>query len=199
MRGFFAALRMTSVCDGEAKRKSHARCVALSIGGDVPCGLRFCVGVGGFAGVLLFELLGDLFALLGAEFFALGSLLAELVLGTEEFDVGHLGGVAFADAGARDAEVATLTRAVARSDDGEEAIDRVRRHHVGEGLAAGVDIAFLAEGDHLLDEGTDGLALSDGGLDAVIDDDRGDEVAEDGAAVARVAAEFEACIAVTHG
>ena len=58
--------------------------------------LRFGVGVAGFAGALLFHLLGELFALLGASFGALLSLLVELVLGSEELDVGHLGGVTLA-------------------------------------------------------------------------------------------------------
>jgi len=71
-------------------------------------GLWLGVGVGGFAGVLLFELLGHLFALLGAGFFALRGFFAELVLGAEEFDVSHLGCVTLAYAGAGDAEVAAV-------------------------------------------------------------------------------------------
>ena len=137
---------------------------------------------------LLFHLLGELFALLGAGFGALLSLLVELLLGAEELDVGHLGCVTLAGSGARDAEVAAIACAVARSHGGEEAVDRLRRHQVSSGLTAGVNGAVLAESDHLLDERAGGLALGDGGLDAVHQDDGGDEVAQHGAAMAGVAA-----------
>ena len=58
--------------------------------------------------------------------------------------------------------------------------------------------ATLAQGNHLLHQRLGGLALGDGGLDTVHENDRGNEVAEDGAAVTGIAAQLEPCIAMTH-
>ena len=88
------------------------------------------------------------------------------------------GAVALADAGADDAAVAAVAVSIARSDDGEETVDGLGRHEVGERLTAGVDAAVLAEGDHLLDDGTRGLGLRNGGVAAVVENDGGDEVAQ---------------------
>jgi len=44
-----------------------------------------------------------------------------------------------------------------------------------------------------------GLRLRDGGLDAVVEKDGGDQIAQKSAAMAGVPSEFEACIAMTHG
>src|SRR5205814_6500870 len=148
-------------------------------------GLGFSVRFAAFA--LLFQLLGKFFALLRTGFRAFLSLLVELVLGAEEFDVGHLGSITLAGSEARDAEIAAVACTVARCNRGEETIDRLRRHEVGRSLTACVNSALLAEGDHLLNERTSGLALGDGGLDPVVEDDRGDEVAQNGAAMAVVA------------
>src|SRR5271170_3845054 len=100
--------------------------------------LGFGVWIAGFAFAALFHLLGELFALLGAGFCALLGLLVELVLGSEELDEGHLGGVTLAGSQAGDAKVAAIACAVARSHDSKEAIDRLWRHEVGGGLATGV-------------------------------------------------------------
>ena len=61
-----------------------------------------------------------------------------------------------------------------------------------------MQIALLAQGDHLFDERTNGLGLGDGRLDAIFDDDGRDQVAQQSAAMAGVASEFESCIAMAH-
>ena len=62
------------------------------------------VGVGLLAGVLLFKLLLQLFALLLRGLLrASGAFSFKLLLGAEELDDSHLGSVALADAGANDA------------------------------------------------------------------------------------------------
>jgi hypothetical protein len=90
-----------------------------------------------------------------------------------------------AGAEARNAEVAALTlrasgRAVAK------AVDRLRRHEIGCGLTAGVDGALA--GVIIFSMRAGGFALGDGGLHAIHEDDRGDEVAQHGAAMAGVSA-----------
>jgi len=81
----------------------------------------------------------------------------------------------------------------------EEPVDGLGGHHVAEGLAARVQIALLAQGDHLFNQRTDGLGLGQGGLDAVFDEDGGDQIAQQGATMAGVASELESCIAMAHG
>ena len=66
------------------------------------------------------------------------------------------------------------------------AVDGFGSDEVGESLAAGMDGAALAEGDHLLDQWLGGLALGHRGFDAGIENDGGDEISEDGAAVAGI-------------
>src|ERR1700733_13055971 len=102
----------------------------------------------------------------------------------EKFDVGHLGSVTFAGSKARNAEVAALTCCVTRSHSGEQTVDRLRSHKIGGGLATGVDSPALAERDHLLDERAGRLALGDGRLNAIHEDNGGDKVAQHGAAMA---------------
>ena len=62
-----------------------------------------------------------------------------------------------------------------------------------------MNIATLAERNHALDERANSFAFGDGALDAILDNDRGDEVAEDGSAVRGVATEFVACVAMVLG
>src|ERR1700688_4127671 len=68
------------------------------------------LGVGVAAASVWWLLLGhglvDFFAALGSCFGPLLALLVQLVLGTQEFDVGLLGSLAFLEAGADDAEIA---------------------------------------------------------------------------------------------
>jgi hypothetical protein len=61
-----------------------------------------------------------------------------------------------------------------------------------------VQIALLAQGDHLFNQRTDGLGLGHGGLDAVFDDDGRNQIAQQRAAVAGIASELESCIAMAH-
>jgi hypothetical protein len=62
-----------------------------------------------------------------------------------------------------------------------------------------VQIALLAQGDHLFNVRTDSLGLGHGGLHAVFHDDGRDQVAQQRAAMAGVASELESCIAMAHG
>src|SRR3974390_120532 len=60
-------------------------------------------------------------------------------------------------------------------------------------------IALLAQRNHLFHVRTDSLGLGYGRLNAVFHDNRRDQVAQQCAAVAGVASEFETCIAMAHG
>jgi hypothetical protein len=110
------------------------------------------------------------------------------VFGSQKFDVGHLSSITFAGSKSRNAEVASLAGRVARRHGGEKTIDRLWRHEIGGSLATGMHGSPLAKSNHLLNQRTGRLALGDGGLDAVHQNDRCYEVAQHGAAVAGVAA-----------
>ena len=68
-----------------------------------------------------------------------------------------------------------------------------------ERLAPRVHVALLAQRNHLLHMRTHRLGLGHGGLHAVFHDDGRDQVAQQRAAMAGVASEFESCIAMAHG
>src|SRR4051794_10503229 len=154
--------------------------------------LAFLFLVGGF------EFGFELLALFGLDLVALLFLGFELLFGTEEFDECFLAAVALAEAGADDAEIAALAIAVTRS----HGIKQPRDSRVGlqeaERLAARVQIALLAEGDHLFDVRANSLGFGHGGLHAVFHEDGRNQVAQQGATVAGVASELESCIAMAH-
>jgi hypothetical protein len=83
--------------------------------------LRQSLGVGVAAASVWRLLLGhglvDFFTTLGAGFGALLTLLVQFVLGTQKFDEGLLGSVAFLEAGADDAEIAAGGRRLPGSAD----------------------------------------------------------------------------------
>jgi len=85
------------------------------------------------------------------------------------------------------------------SPDREYVDGEIRERNVGKWEHARVQIALLAEGDHLFDMRADCLGLCHGGLHAVFDEDGRDQVAQQRAAVAGVASEFESCITMAHG
>jgi hypothetical protein len=171
-------------CSRDGLRRSESR-------------LSGCVVGAGFV-LFFFQGFVEFGALLGLDFFALLALFVELLLCSEEFDEGLFGAIALLEAGLDDAQVAALAIAVARGHGVEEALDGDIGHQERECLTARVEIALLAEGDHFFDQRTDSLRLGDGGLDAIFNDDGGDQVAQQSAAVAGVASEFESCIAMAH-
>jgi hypothetical protein len=75
------------------------------------------------------------------------------------------------EAGADDAQIAALAVAVARRHGLKEPLDGLVGHEKAERLTARVQIALLAQGDHLFNVRTDSLGLGHGGLHAVFDDD----------------------------
>src|ERR1019366_3081365 len=86
--------------------------------------LRRYVRLGLFAGLLLLlQLLGHLLTLLGAGLFALLALLVQLLLGSQQFDVCHLGGIALACAATRDPGIAAVAVAVTGRDHVEQPVD----------------------------------------------------------------------------
>ena len=71
-------------------------------------GLCFGLGLASLRGILLFHLLGDLFALLGAGRLALLALGVEFLVRAQQLDIRHLRGIALANVAARDARVSPL-------------------------------------------------------------------------------------------
>ena len=67
-----------------------------------------------------------------------------------------------------------------------------------EGLPAGVEVAALAELDHVVNVLADGLGPDEGGLDASVADDLGGEGAEEGLALVGGLAELGQSLAVAH-
>src|SRR3954465_8413860 len=154
--------------------------------------LAFLFLVGGF------EFGFELLALFGLDLVALLLLGFELLFGAEKFDKRLLAAVSLAEAGANDAQVATLAVAVTR----RHGFKQPRNSRIGlqeaERLAARVKIALLAESDHLFDVRANCLGLGHGSFHAVFHEDGRDQVAQQGATVAGVASELESCIAMAH-
>src|SRR5215469_1317452 len=165
----------------------------------VRCTIALGLGIAALGCVLLLELLLQLLTALGTGLSTLLSLGGKFLLCAKQLDVGHLAGIAAARAGANDAAVAAVAVGVARSNGAEEAIDGLRRQEIRERLTAGVNATVLAERNHALHERAGGLGLGHGGVNAVIDDDGGDEVAKQGAAMAGVATQLESAFTVAHG
>ena len=120
----------------------------------------------------LFQLLFELGALLGLDVGALLALDFELLFGAQQFDEGLLRAVALLEAGADDAQIAAVAIAVARSHGVKQPRHGLVGHEKAERLAARVQIALLAQGDHLFHVRTDRLGLGHGGLHAVFHDER---------------------------
>src|SRR5215469_10611906 len=165
----------------------------------VRCTIALGLGIAALGCVLLLELLLQLLTALGTGLSTLLSLGGKFLLCAKQLDVGHLAGIAAARAGANDAAVAAVAVGVARSNGAEEAIDGLGRQQVRERLAAGVNAAILAERDHALNQRTSGLGLGHSRVNAVVNNDGGDEVAKQGAAMAGVATQLESAFTVAHG
>src|SRR5215469_346340 len=148
--------------------------------------------------LLLFELLLQFLTLLGAGLGTLLRLLAELLLSANQLDERHFGGIALARTGTNDSAVTAIARSIARSDDREETVDRLRSHQVGSSLTAGMHVTALAQSNHLLDQRLGGLGLGDGGFDTVVEDDRGHQTAEHRTSVRWISSKFEASVTVAH-
>src|SRR5580700_7414041 len=150
------------------------------------------------SGSLLGHGLLHFLAALGAGFGALLALLVENLLGVDQLNDGLFATIALAEASARDAEIAAVAIAVTRRHGVKEARHRFVGLQIGVRLAPGMKIALLAQGDELLHVGPRSFGLRDGGDDAIFQKNGRDEIAQQRAAMARVPAEFESSIAMTH-
>jgi hypothetical protein len=118
----------------------------------------------------------------------LAFLFAEL--GAEQFENGKTGTVAESEADVNDASVASGAIGEARRDIREELLRGGGSHQESSGTTASGERVSLAECDHALDKRTRGLGASDGGLDALVFEYVGDEVAQSCPAMGRLATEF---------
>src|SRR5579863_9869853 len=135
----------------------------------------------------------------GAGFAALLALFVEDLFAAQKFDEGVIGAVAFAPSGADNAQVAAITIAEARSDGVKQFVDCGAGHEVSQGLTARGEIPALAEGNHFLDLWAHGFGFGDSGLDSLFEDERSDQIAQQGATVRGVTSQFPSCYFVTHG
>jgi len=111
---------------------------------------------------------------------------------------GHLGVVTLTGHGSQNAGVATVSVGVSVGGGLEEGVDEVLVVDPAEGLPAGVEVAALAELDHVVNVLADGLGPDEGGLDASVADDLGGEGAEEGLALVGGLAELGQSLAVAH-
>jgi hypothetical protein len=109
-----------------------------------------------------------------------------------EFDNGHRGVVAGAETGLHDADVAAVTGGITRSDGVEQLANGIIVADLRDRLAAGMQIAALAERDELFDDRTNFLGLRQGGHDLLMFDERSRHVGEHRLAVARGAVQLAA-------
>src|SRR5580704_133815 len=135
---------------------------------------------------------------LGTRFGTLLALFVQHLFATQKFDEGVVSAVAFAPTGANDAQITTIAVAKTRADGVEELVHGGAGHKISERLPTRGQVAALAEGNHLLDQRSHGFGLGDGGLNALFDDERGDQVAQQGAAVRRVTSQFPSSYFVAH-
>ena len=111
---------------------------------------------------------------------------------------GHLGVVTLAGHGSQNSGVTASAVGISFGGGLEEGVDEVLVVDPSEGLSAGVEVAALAELDHVVDVLADGLGPDEGGLDAAVADDLGGEGAEEGLALVGGLAELGHSLAVAH-
>ena len=116
----------------------------------------------------------------------------------DELEVDHLGGVALAGAEPDDARVAAGPLREARSDVGEEPVDDVFERSAASACRAGMEVAALAQRDHLLGERLDRLRLGLGRLDAAVLDQGAREIRVERLAMGGVPPELLAGSLVPH-
>ena len=158
-------------------------------------GGRGGVGLGGLLRTGLLGLLGTL------------GLLVALVIRRDELDDRHLGGIADAlraelvDAGVTAGAVGELGRLLVEEERDRRLVANVLEGHAAEVETIGLDLrrsGVLGLGDDLLDEGTKGLGLRHGGLDATVFDQRSSEIGHHRRAVFAGYAQGSVVFIVTH-
>src|SRR5690348_10775637 len=137
--------------------------------------------------------------LLGASFSTFLPLLVKHLFAAEEFEECLVGAISLVPRGANDARVAAITIAESRSDGIEQLHHGFVGHQIPGSQATSREISALAQGDHFFDQRTRRLGLGNGRLDALLNDHRSDQVAQQRTPVRRVPSEFVACNFVTHG
>jgi hypothetical protein len=181
-------------------RMGYARFSLKDESRKAKAGLRSLLATLWFVSVLLllFKLLLEFGALLRFEVGALLALDLKLLLGTQQLDERLFSAIALLKSSANNPQIAAVAVAIARSHHVKKPLDSIVCAEKSDRLTASMQIALLAQGDHLLDEGTDGLGLGYGRVHAIFFDNGGHQVAQQRAAMAGVASKFESCIAMAH-
>src|SRR5690606_17831465 len=117
----------------------------------------------------------------------------------DELDHGKRGVIAMAEARLHDAQIAAVAVRITRRDGIEQALDDAFIADLRDNLAAGMQIAALAQRYELLDDRTQILRLLERGDDLLVLDERHGEVGEHRPAVAYTAGEATAFETVAHG
>ena len=115
------------------------------------------------------------------------------------FDEGHFRAVALAGFELDDAGVAAGTAGHGGDNGVEELLHSLDTAQARGGETAGGKGALAGKGDHFLGVAAGGLGLGKGGADAAVEDEAGDEHAEELLAVGLGTSEFFGEFAVAHG
>src|SRR5687767_7277600 len=116
----------------------------------------------------------------------------------DQFDLDHLGAVALAGDELGGAGIAARAVLVAGSEVLHDLLGDVLAIEERGELAAALERAALAGGDHLLDDRADGAGLGPGRLDLLIENEAGGEVPKQGLPGAFLPVEYRSFIAVAH-
>ena len=131
-------------------------------------------------------------------FFGLFFLFFFLEFVADEFKDGDLGPIANAGTRGDDAGVTTGAIREFRGNFAKEFFGDARREDVRRSLAAGGQSVALTKGDEFFGDGARGLGTGQRGGNTAMLEKIGDEVAQGGSTVPRVAAEFRAGFQVSH-
>ena len=131
-------------------------------------------------------------------FFFISSIIISQKFRLNKLNDGHLGVVTLTGHGSQNSGVTAGAVGISFGGGLEEGVDEVLVVDPSEGLSAGVEVAALAELDHVVDVLADGLGPDEGGLDAAMADDLGGEGAEEGLALVGGLAELGHSLAVAH-
>src|SRR4029077_402497 len=110
---------------------------------------------------------------LGAHLHRPGILALGLDIAIDELNHRDRGGIAVAEAGLHNARITAIAILVARADHLEELLDHAEIAHLRDRLAAGVQVAALAESDKLLHDRAQILRLRQRRSDLLVLDQRG--------------------------
>src|SRR5271163_575740 len=127
-----------------------------------------------------------------------GILALGLDVAVDELNHRHRGVVALTETSLHDAGIPAIAGLVARAEDIDQLLDQIRVAQAGDGDAAGVQVALLAERHQLLDDRTQVLGFRQRRRDLLVLDQRLRHIGEHRLTVLGGAVEAAFCVSVVH-